>query len=88
MSTQFNDYFEYTIAGEYLPALINGDYSGLEDHEIKLFDSWYASTQENTPSGLFEVVGEESNFDTCEVCGLFSDTVTVRQYFHNAEVTA
>lgn len=81
-------YFEYTIAGVFLPPLINGDYSGLEDHEIKLFESWYADTQNNAQSGLFEVIGEESNFDTCEVCGLFSETVIIRQHFHNEEVTA
>ena len=85
---QFNDYFEYTIGEEFLLPLVNGDYSGLNDDEIKLYEQWYADTQNNAKSGLFEAIGEESNFDTCEVCGLFSETVTVRQHFHNAEVTA
>lgn len=88
MNKPFNDYYEYTIGEEYLLPLINGDYSGLEDHEIKLFELWYADTQNNAKSGLFEVIGEESNFAVCEVCDLFSETVIIRQHFHNKEVTA
>ena len=88
MSKPFNDYYEYTIGEEFLLPLVNGDYSGLNDEEIKLFNAWYADTQNNAQSGLFEVIDEESSFAVCEVCDLFSETVTVRQHFHNAEVTA
>jgi len=58
----FNDYFEYRIAGNFLPALINGDLSGLDDDEVNQFDQWIASTQNNAQSYLFNVVDEESSF--------------------------
>ena len=87
MSKPFNDYYEYTIAGVCLPPLINGDYSGLEEHEIKALEAWYFHTQNNTQSDLFEVVDEESSFRQCEVCDLYADCYTVRQYFYNEETT-
>ena len=30
----FNDYFEYRMAGHFVSALINGDFSGLDNDEV------------------------------------------------------
>jgi hypothetical protein len=87
MKKPFNDYYEYTIAEELLPALINGDYSGLEESDIKALEAWYFYAQSNTESDLFEVIGEESFFAYCEVCDLYAECYTVRQHFYNEEAT-
>ena len=35
-----NDYYDFAIAGHFLPALINGDYTGLDDTEAKQLDQF------------------------------------------------
>lgn len=82
----FNDYFEYRMAGHFVSALINGDFSGLNNDEVNLLDDWHDSTRMNSFSNVFDVVDEESSFAICEVCDLFADCYTVRQYFYNPKL--
>lgn len=64
------------IAEQYLPALINGDYSGLEDHEAIALDRWAAEFQ----GCCFVSETEYSDFGRDEVSGLRANVVTVEIY--------
>lgn len=73
---------EYTISKRYLPALINGDSSGLEDGDKIEFSGWLRSVQDF--AGHWAV--DPSEFDSvrlteCEVSGLLDDCATVKHVF-------
>ena len=74
------DYFEYRISSHYLCALINGDYSGLDDSEEGLFNEWLDAVNIK-PGSHWQVEDDGENFTQCEVSGLSSDCAVVRQYF-------
>ena len=86
MLKPFNDYFEYTLAGHFVSALINGDFSGLNNDECIQLDDWHDSTRQNSFSNVFDVVEDETSFKVCEVCGLFAECYTVRQHFYNPKL--
>lgn len=73
---------EFTIAEHYLSALINGDYSGMDDAEESDFDSWLQSAQ-NGRLGHWDCA-TESNFMRCDVTGLRADCVTATFYFRES----
>jgi hypothetical protein len=57
--------YNAAIGSHFLPALINGDYSGLEDHEIIAIDRW----SEEYFGAIYDTEGDEY-FGRCEVTGL------------------
>jgi len=71
-NTQFEEY-EYTIGSYFLPALFNGDYSGLEIEEYNELIDWckYVEIGEGHWAGGSEDDHEE--FTRCEVTGLGGD---------------
>jgi hypothetical protein len=74
------DYYTYQIGGHYLSALMNGDYSGLDDQESQQVDAFLNNLPVN--KGHFDVMDlDNSSFSICEVCGLYSETYEVRLYF-------
>jgi len=78
------DYYTYHLAGHYLPALINGDYSGMDDQESEQLDRW---TDSLPVRGHFDVISEESDFRLCDICELHADCYEVRLYFQTQEAT-
>ena len=64
--------YEYTICGHYLSAIINGDYSGLEDSEEAELNEFLDSVSEHG-NGHWSVDSEEPDFCTDEVSGLMAD---------------
>lgn len=72
------DYHEFTIGAHFLPALINGDYSGLDDTEVDQFTSWLDGRDTR---GHWDVPEHRVSFDVCEICELHADCVDVRYYF-------
>ena len=80
---EFN-YYIYDLASHYLPALINGDYTGLTDWEEAELNAWVDSLP---VSGHFDVISEESDFCVCDICGLHADCYEVRLYFQTREAT-
>ena len=44
-----NNSYMYMIGDHFLGALVNGDYSGLSEHESTLLDNWY---RDNNIQGL------------------------------------
>ncbi len=81
-----NDYYDFAIAGHFLPALINGDYTGLDDNEAKQIDQFVDQWQHL--SGTFDVLPTGTNFATCDVCDMYSEIHDVRLYFHNDKLPA
>jgi hypothetical protein len=82
----FNDYYEHQICGVFLPALINGDYSGLNRNEAIEFDIWLENN--HVVGSVYDVEGESSNFAVCDVCDLQGDVYLVKQHFYNDNITA
>ena len=72
------DYHEFTIGEHFLPAIINGDYTGLDDTEVSQLDSWLDGRHKR---GHWDVPDTRVSFDTCEICELYADCVTARYYF-------
>ena len=78
------DHYTYHLASHYLPALINGDYTGLTDWEEAELNAWVDSLR---VSGHFEVISEESDFKQCDISELHADCYEVRLYFQPQEAT-
>lgn len=67
--------YEYSIAAHYLPALINGDYTGMSDTEEKEFTDWLESTDRRITH--WDCDTDNAGFARCEVSGLMADCVIV-----------
>jgi hypothetical protein len=82
------DYYTFNISGHFASAIINGDYSGLIDSDIKELDLF----MDNLPvdNGHFDLINPENEgfFDKCEISGLFSECHEFRLYFPINEATA
>jgi len=61
----------YYIDQHYACALINDDYSALEDDEVITLDEWKAD------KGYITIVDEPVDFRRCDICGLFGDCLQV-----------
>ena len=75
------DYYQYEISTHFASAIINGDYSGLRDNEIKELDLF----MENLPvdNGHFDLVDYDGEgfFSRCEISGLHDNCLNFRLYF-------
>lgn len=83
---RLNDYYEMTLAGHWLPALINGDESGLTDDESADLDAFmrpYYQLEDMT----IDIVDNESSFCFDVISGDMADCYTVRFYFTNHALT-
>ena len=82
------DYYQYEISGHFACAIINGDYSGLIDSDIKELDLF----MNNLPvdNGHFDIVDYDGEgfFSRCEISGLYSDCLNFRLFFPLNEATA
>ena len=72
------DQYDYRIAAHYLPALINGDYTGMTDAEKQEFTDWLESTDRRITHWED---GEDVGFSRCAVSGLMADCVVVSGFF-------
>lgn len=70
---------DYNIGAHFASALINGDYSGLDDAEEKLFNDWLE--QNEMRGGHWDMVGDDIEFTRCEISNLMGDCFTARQYY-------
>jgi hypothetical protein len=82
------DYYQYEISGHFASAIINGDYSGLIDSDIKELDLFL----NNLPveNGHFDLVDYDGEgfFSRCEISGLYSECLNFRLYFPLTEAIA
>jgi hypothetical protein len=79
--TILNDYFSYTVAGHYLTAIINDDYTGLSDSDANRVNR-FLSEANNLPDATWQVE-EGRHFAICEISGLYADCYEVKLYFTN-----
>ncbi len=89
--SKLNDYFEYRVSEHFLPAMVNGDYSGLNDDEISLLDNFLKVADCLTASehSIWDIdFDSEPHFIDCDVTGLFSNCYDVKLHFHNSSIEA
>ena len=73
------DEYEFTVSENLVPAIFNGDYSGLDDNEDNLLSFFLDSDIfKNGHWGLTD--NTESSFDRCDILGLYSDCVILTFY--------
>jgi len=71
------DTFEYRIGTHFLPSLINGDSSGMEEAEERQLDQWLASLPCAGRLGHWSYDTETTEeFSRCEVTDMMGETVT------------
>ena len=84
------DTTKHTIATHFLPALVNGDYTGLDESELPQFIEWlheatapYHDADDNLWVFAHESVPEPdvTDFTKCEVTGAYSETAEVHLLF-------
>lgn len=81
---------DWTMGVQFIPALVNGDYSGLADDEVRIFnnwldyamESWFDANHQEWVYATDEVLdGTEGEFGRCELTNMRGSTATVRLYF-------
>jgi len=76
------DFYEYNLSGHFLSALINNDYSGLDDNEADTLNSWLAGLPAH---GHWDIprdeLGSEGAFSVCDICQVHAICYVVRHYF-------
>lgn len=77
-----NDYYELTLAGHYLPALINADETGLTDDESADLAA-FMRPYNKLENLIIDIVDDEPSFAVDAVSDLYADCYTVRFYFTN-----
>tara|TARA_R110000868_G_scaffold18467_9_gene81175 strand:+ start:141 stop:392 length:252 start_codon:yes stop_codon:yes gene_type:complete len=80
------DYYQYEISAHFASAIINDDYSGLTDNEVKELDLFMGNLP--VKNGHFDLVDYEGFFSRCEISGLHDDCFNFRLYFPLNEATA
>jgi hypothetical protein len=71
---------EHTISKQYLSALINNDYTGLEEGDKIEFTSWLDSVQDHDSLWDYDMdTLNNTYFTECGVSNLLSDCATVKQ---------
>jgi hypothetical protein len=80
--------YHYTIADHFASAIINGDYSGLEDQEAIQLDEFLASLPDHyhyktKMHKIFDLVNyeDEGNFARCEITGLHANCLDFQLTF-------
>jgi hypothetical protein len=67
---------EFTIGSHFIPALINGDDSGLNDKETVDLDTFDRFIRENQGQGHWSVPGD-AELALCEINETMSDCLTI-----------
>ena len=73
------DHYDYLIATHYLSAIINDDYTGLEDDEEANLRAFLQDNEQR--GGHWSCEDDCPEFCTDEVSGLKAECVLVKQFF-------
>lgn len=77
----------FYVAEHYLAALINFDYSGLENDEIGIVEGFYNEIHAQTPNdfewGHLSVTNEQPEFRVCEASEKLANCVEVTAIYWN-----
>ena len=75
-----NNHYEFTIGAHYAPAIINGDYSGLDDVEAVTLDN-FLDEYYRLQNATFDIPNADAEFTRCEISNLMSDCITLKIHF-------
>ena len=81
-----NDHYTLTLAAHYASALINGDYSGLDDDEAADLDAFMHDYWKLPNATLDLPMDAYPYFGTDEVSGWHADVIDFQLYFTNKEL--
>ena len=72
------DEYTYTIGDHFLPSLINGDDTGLDDHDIEQLEL-FLNCDRHTSAGHWAIPDSDQypDLDRCDITGLLSNCVQV-----------
>lgn len=77
----------FFVCTHYIPALINGDYSGLETNEMHIVEDFHNEVHSQCPEGFewghFSVSDAEPEITQCEASDKLADCVEVTAIFWN-----
>jgi hypothetical protein len=74
------NHYEYNIAGHWMAALINDDYTGLTAHEEKQLNNFI----NNLPVlGHWNIDDDSANYSIDEVSGDYAETYKAKLHFHD-----
>jgi hypothetical protein len=73
------DHYEYSICSHWVSAIVNDDYTGLDDQEEKTLRDWLANNEQRASHWDFDE--SQPFYDIDEVSGFYADCVVARQYF-------
>ena len=72
------DHYEYNIAGHWLSALINNDYTGLKEHEIKQINIF----TDSLPARFhWDIDDDSANYRIDAVSGDYAETYRAKLLF-------
>lgn len=75
-----NNHYEFTIGAHYAPAIINGDYSGLDDVEAVTLDN-FLDEYYRLQNATFDIPNADAEFARCEISNLMSDCIMLKIHF-------
>lgn len=81
-----NDYYTFNIASHYASAIVNGDYSGLDDAEEKELNEFldnlnnYLGEKNTALDLMINDYNQEEYFAIDEVSGLYADCIEFKLY--------
>lgn len=73
------DYFEYNIGEHFMPAIINDDFTGLDDSEAETLNAWLENN--DMRASHWDIEDDSENYCECEISGLVNRCVVARLYF-------
>lgn len=86
------DLYEYTILSNFLPAIINDDWTGLDDNEEKQLRDWITARHEGMARNNYSFIGYEyvtcTNFARCEITGLLGEVSDLLIVFNDNSIAA
>lgn len=78
MGQKIMDTYSYKISASYLPAIINGDFSDLDDHEVELLSDFESFILNEHGNGHWSCETDYSDdFAQCDICFKFSNCVSI-----------
>lgn len=78
------DYYEFSIGEHFVSAIINGDYTGLNDEEEKQLNDFLADYTDGH-WGHEDLIGFSDDYRTCEVCNQYNKTMQLRFHFKKSD---
>lgn len=83
---------QYAVLDFFIPALINGDYSGMSEDEVFEIESWLECVTDSFKDDdgqkwIFDHIGdcESAGFEICKVTGGIGDCHMIDLVFRRAE---